>query len=332
MRKPFKVTSQEGTLNGESNELRMRSAGELSDPDFLLKGSIQMNEYADYRTRFDGLKNSVYMDYPVHVQMETFAKCNAACSFCVYPDIERAGELMSMSLIEKVIGDLREIPRSVEFQFSPLGVNEPFLDTRLFTILDLISSQLPNAQITLTSNASPITTATLRKLASYKLGYLWLSVVDYRKDIYEEKMKLPFSRTIERLEAIHEAVSNGELKTKVVVSRLVDGTEHDEKFRSFMNERFPLFEVGLWSYSNWLGATSNRVLDHIPDLPCVHWFEFRMDAKGIVQHCCMDGHSQYPWGNVNKESVLSIYKRYRNLRARVLSRRAVSPCNFCTLR
>ncbi len=279
-------------------------------------------------------KASPFMDYPRHVMFETFAQCNAACSFCVYPDMARQGEQMPMTLIDKIIGDLQQIPREVGFQLSPLAVNEPFLDKRIFGILDKIALKLPNAQLTLTSNASPLTPEVFRKLSNYKLDYLWLSIVDYRKEVYEEKMKLSWDRLLKRLEMIHKAKEEGQFPYRTVVSRLMDHSEHDQKYQAFFKSRFPLFEVALWPYTNWLGKTGNAVTSAIPNLPCSHWFEFRVDAKGIVQHCCMDGHSEYPWGDVNKQSVLEIYNSpdYKKLRRDVFSRREVSPCNTCNLR
>ena len=292
------------------------------------------NVDVDYCLNFEKIKRSTYIDYPTHVAFETFAQCNAACTFCVYPDMERKGKMMPMELIEKIISDLEEIPKHQRFQLSPFAVNEPFLDKRLFTIMDMIAARLPNAGITLTSNAAPINEVNLKRLSQYKLDYLWLSVVDHRKEIYEEKMKLNYNRLIERLNLIHKAKEVGELKTRVVLSRLADNTVEDLAYYNFFKARYPLFEICLWPYADWLGRTKNDKTSTIKALPCNHWFEFRIDANGIVQHCCMDGHSEYPWGDVNKDSILNIYnsERYRNLRTGQLTRLDVEPCNRCNLR
>jgi hypothetical protein len=47
----------------------------------------------------------------------------------------------------------------------------------------------------------------------------------------------------------------------------------------------------------------------------------------------MDGHSEYPWGDVNKNSVLEIYnsEAYLSLRKNIFSRKDVTPCNTCNL-
>lgn len=298
--------------------------------------SIKDLQSADLRYHIENqkLRNSHFLNYPTHVVFETYAKCNATCNFCVYPQMARKGEKMPMELIEKIISDLQQIPREVKFQLSPFGVNEPFLDKRLFTVLDLIRERLPNAQITLTSNASPINQLNLKKLSAYALEYLWLSVVDYRKDIYEEKMQLSYELTMSRLRLIHKAKEDGWFDKRVVLSRLMDHSEHDALYTQFMKTHFPLFEVCLWPYANWLGQTSNELTSSISNIPCSHWFEFRIDVNGMVQHCCMDGHTEYPWGDIRKNSVLEIYNQesYLKLRATTFSRLEVEPCNKCNLR
>ena len=286
-----------------------------------------------YYMDFENKRRSILLDYPSHVVFETFAKCNAKCSFCVYPDMERQGTLMSMDLIKKIISDLQEIPLFHKFQLSPFAVNEPFLDKRMFHILDLIEASLPNANITLTSNASPINETNLRRLAKYKLDYLWLSVIDYRRDVYEDKMKLNYDRLLERLDLIHKAKSEGWFDKRIVLSRLKDDSKHDEAYVRFFKSRYPLFETCLWPYADWLGRTTNAITSTVKPIPCDHWFEFRIDANGIVQHCCMDGHSEYPWGDVNKNSVLEIYnqEKFRSLRLGKKTRLDIEPCNRCNL-
>ncbi|MEI7531962.1 MAG: radical SAM protein [Betaproteobacteria bacterium] len=279
-------------------------------------------------------RKTPYLDYPMHVAFETYAMCNAKCTFCVYPDLERQGEMMSMSLIDKIIADLEEIPKDVGFQLSPFGVNEPFLDKRIFSILEKISTKLPNASITLTSNAIPLNKINLDKLLHFKLGYLWLSVVDHRKEVYEEKMKISYDKMLKNLHMIHNLKETGNFTARVVISRLLDHSENDDHFIAFFKDKFPLFETCLWPYTNWLGKTSNPITSDIADIPCSHWFEFRISSSGLVQHCCMDGHVDFPWGDVNKKSILEIYNQpnYRNLRLNTYSRRTVEPCNSCNLR
>ena len=292
----------------------------------------QDDSLAKYQHAVEALRRSPYMNYPAHVHMETYAKCNAACTFCPYPVLDRKGEKMSDQLIEKIIGDLVEIPASLSFNLSPFKVNEPFLDVRLFDILALINERLPNANITLTSNASPITELNLGALGKVKnLEYLWISFNYHRPFEYERTMALSYARTIERLNMIHLWKAEGRLQTRIVLSRVGDGTAIDNKFCNWVRSRFPLFEFSVFRRGNWLGQVQTKTLD-IPDVGCTRWFDISITATGVVAHCCMDGEAKFPIGNVCLQSVLEIYNSpcYRSLRESTVSRLAVAPCNSCS--
>ena len=275
-------------------------------------------------------KRSPYMDWPAHVHMETLAKCNAACTFCPYPQLDRQGAKMSDELVAKIIGDLQEIPSTLPFQLSPFKVNEPFMDVRLFDILDTVNTKLPNAYITLTTNASPLTPANLEKLKKVpRLGYLWISFNDPRQKEYEKIMDLPFTRTIERLCMLHQSKQSGELPFRVILSRVGDGSVADDEFLHWVKQHYPAFEVSIFPRGGWIGQVDTEGLAPIPDVGCARWFEISITAPGVVAHCCMDGQAKYPIGDVNTHSVLDIYNapEYRALCEQALTRMEVSPCN-----
>lgn len=290
---------------------------------------MQLNAY---QARVERLRRSHHMDYPAHVHMETMAVCNASCNFCPYPSLERKGTVMPLDLIEKIIDDLTAIPRTVPFQLSPFKVNEPFLDKRLFYVLDLCNAKLPHATLTLTTNASPLTEKKVEQLAGVKnLGYLWVSLNDHRPAEYEAVMGLPYARTMDRLEMLARKKAEGKFPIRVVLSRVGDGSAADGEFCHWVRQRFPQFESSVFQRGAWLGQVDTPVAA-VPDVGCTRWFDVSITATGIVAHCCMDGQARWPVGDVNKQHVLEIYNapHYRRLRESTLRRGAVSPCDRCT--
>lgn len=289
-------------------------------------------ELMRYHLRVLAQRNSPYLEYPAHVHLETLAQCNAACNFCPYPTLERKGERMSDALIAKIISDLEDIPKSHKFQLSPFKVNEPFLDTRLFDLLDQFKTRLPNASVTLTSNATPITERTLDRLSKYPdLGYLWISFNDHRKDAYEKVMGLPHERTIERLNLIHRKKAEGSFTIRVVLSRVGDGSNVDREFSEWVRINFPLFEASIFARGEWLGQIDSAASASPPNIGCIRWFDLSITATGIVAHCCMDGKAEHPIGDASKSHLLEIYNHpeYRKLREAALSRLDVDPCRTC---
>jgi tetratricopeptide (TPR) repeat protein len=285
-----------------------------------------------YQDKVDQLRQSPYMDYPAHVHLETMSLCNAACTFCPYPTLERQGTTMPLELIEKVIDDLTAIPPTLPFQLSPFKVNEPFLDKRLFYILDLCNDKLPNACLTLTTNASPLTEKKLDQLAAVKnLGYLWVSLNDHRPEVYEATMKLPWPRTFERLQLLARKQAAGQLPFRVVLSRVGDGSAADAAFCDWVREHFPACEPSVFPRGSWLGQVDTPV-GQVPAVGCTRWFDVSITSTGVVAHCCMDGQAQWPLGDINRQHVLEIYNapHYRRLRQQAVTRAEVEPCNRCT--
>ncbi|MFT7519486.1 MAG: hypothetical protein ACI9MC_001628 [Kiritimatiellia bacterium] len=295
---------------------------------------LQVASDKRYQRNVEVLRAGRYLDYPTQVHMETMARCNARCTFCPSPVLERSGTRMDDALISKIIEDLTDVPRDLPFQVLPFKVNEPFLDVRLFDILDSVNDRLPHAGITLTSNASALTDKKLLQLGRVKnLSKLYISFNDHRKEVYEATMGLPFERTVRRLDALHRAVARGELALAVVLSRVSDTVDGDVSFRAWCADRWPRFRSMVLRRGDWLGQVSIATSD-VPDLGCVRWFEMSITATGTVAHCCMDGQAKWPIGDVREQHVLDIYNEpgFKRLRTQAVTRMGLEPCGTCTFR
>lgn len=293
------------------------------------------NSYLPYRLRIQELSRSVYLDYPFLVQWETLALCSAACSFCPYPVLERQGTRMDDPLMDKIISDLKDIPRHIPFQLAPFKVNEPFLDTRLIPLLRRLNRDLPQASLVLFSNASPLTEEKLLALAEIeKIDSLCISLHEYRPEVYTELMGLPWERTWKRLQTLHRLKAEGRLNFKILLSRVGDSSQHDAAFVYWGKRNFPLFQTLCSPRGEWLNQVEGLepLLPKVPDLGCVRWFELSITATGEVAFCCMDGQAAWPLGNLRQEHALEIYNKphFRRLRAQQLSRLTCDPCRQCT--
>lgn len=286
-----------------------------------------------YQDAFMSFKRGSGLDFPRHVHIETQAICNAACSFCPYPSLERKGEVMPTVLFEKIVEDLSAIPRLHKFQLSPFKVNEPLMEPRIYQFLELIRQKLPNAIVTLTTNASLLSDSHIKRLSMQDLGYLWISFNDHRKDEYQETMRLPYYRTVENLQKLHSAKHNGTFKSSVVLSRVGDGTADDKEFVDWVKAKFPLFETSVFTRGDWMGQVKKKHKSQEPlECGCHRWFELSITATGTVAFCCMDGQAHHPIGDVKTSSVLEIYnsQSYRRLRSQIDNRQDVEFCKDCS--
>jgi hypothetical protein len=293
-------------------------------------GRVQRELFGAYQKNLVALKQSPYLDYPLFVSLETQTVCNAKCSFCPYPGLERLGTKMSDELIDKIISELQDIPSTVPFRFSPFKVSDPFTDPRLFKIIDTINSKLPNASIDLYSNGASLTPARLEALRHIKnFQYLNISLNEHRKTEYEKLMGLKFERTLARLEHLHERLIKGELPFSVVVSKVCD-YKYDEEFRSWVSAKFPGFVVHTHRRSDWIGQVDVKG-QMVPDIGCAMWFSLSITSTGSVAYCCMDGTGEYPIGDASKQHVLDVYNApsFREVREKHMTRIGGSPCGKC---
>jgi len=297
----------------------------------------RMRELVDgYRVYQDGMlekRRSVYMDYPPVVHLETFAKCNASCCFCPYETLDRIGVRMSDALISKIIDDLTAIPASVPFFIAPQKVNEPFLDKRIFDVFAEIAAKLANASLLINTNAAALDDRNITKLSQVtNVARMWISLNDHRAEQYEAVMKLPFDRTLERLDAIHKAKADGRLSFPVQVGRVADGSPADAEFVDWVTRRYPHFSPDLLARGDWAGQTELETAAPMA-IGCQRWFDLSITATGQVALCCMDGRAAHPIGDITETHVLDIYNGagYRALRESGDSRLDLgTPCNTCS--
>ena len=276
-----------------------------------------------------------YVDFPYFVHLETLASCNAACEFCPYVKLERKGTRMPDALIEKVVRELADNPRQLPFLFAPYKVSDPFLEPRLFDIMNLVGAQLPRARIALITNGSPLTAKTLDRLAQYRsIAYLNVSLNSDQADEYERVMNIPFGRTLSRLDELHQGVRERRFAFPVRLTRVAVDRESDARFVAFCRGRFPLFEALIAPRNDWIGEVVTPGANaRIPDAPCHRWFDLSIVATGDVAFCCMDGEARYTKGNAARQNVLEIYNQphLRRLREMLPSRIAApDPCRRCT--
>src|SRR5579872_296302 len=247
-----------------------------------------------YRRILDERRSGLYMDYPYQVSFESLALCNAKCSFCPYPGLDRKGAVMADALIGKILDDCRSIPEELPFNINPYQVSEPFLDTRVFDICKQINDTLPNAWIQIFSNGSPLNSKNLSKLAAVRNMFrLVISLHEMDPQSYERVVGIPYERTIRNVEALHAMKESGGISFPVEISRVGDGSARDREFCEWGRNKFPLFTVYATARTNWIGAVST-IVSPIPQAPCGQWFNLNFLPSGREMFCCVDANGR--WG------------------------------------
>lgn len=288
--------------------------------------------FASYHTGVEELRRSPHMEFPRVIHIETLAVCNAACVFCPYPTMERAGEKMDDDVFEKILDDLAVIPADLPITVCPFKLSDPLLEKRLFKFMAQIWDRLPNAHIHLATNGSALNAGNIAKLSAAQGSLdLHVSLNDHRPAMYEASMKLPFDRTVACLDDLNAAVAAGLFRHPVTVTRVSGEPEVDQEFIAWCVVRFPALAVAVKAAGNWAGDVESRTHDRVLPVGCRSWFELSITATGDVALCCMDSGEVESLGNVREQNALSIYNGERHRRYRqAVSRRDLSPCSKCT--
>ena len=274
-----------------------------------------MNFFEELRTYFS--------EQPNEVSLETQSLCNARCTFCPYPTLERIGTKMPDALIHRLIDEMAEWEHP--FFFSPFKVNEPFLDKRLLPICRRFNERVPKGALRLFTNGSALTDKHVEGVAELKrVVHLWVSLNTHRPVEYAELMGLDFEHTARNLDRLH---AREDFPHPVVVSRV--GPEDD--FGKYVRWRWPRFQVGIIKRDAWIDYT-NPQDDVVPEKPCGRWWELNITASGKAALCCMDAEARYGFGDVNTQTLLEIYNHptVKAWREGMQRKEAGAPCSGCT--
>lgn len=271
---------------------------------------------------------SEFMDYPIEVSVETMALCNASCTFCPYPTLDRKGEKMPDDLLDKLVDEMISWDR--EIYFSPFKLSEPLLDKRVLPLCERINRESDKVVIRIFSNGSALTPANIEGVAKLKrVSFLWISLNSHIPEEYEKLMGLNFEATAKKLDYLHSL----DFPHSVMLSTV---GYPNEDFRRYCYDRWPKFQSIAIKKDAWLGFTDAQVTE-VPDTACSRWFELSITSRGTVSHCCMhDGVDEtYNIGNVHHQSLYDVYNapRWKSRRQALSSRKSLaadSPCSQCT--
>jgi hypothetical protein len=290
-----------------------------------------MTNISEYQDHLAGLYQRC-VDYPATVSIETFVSCNAACTFCPYPQLARRGDRMTDALIDKIINDLTQIPRNHPFEVNLSRVNEPFLDTRIFDIAAKVNNALPQASLIFFSNGTPLNDRNIQRLKDVRsVNRLNISLNEVSAERYQDLMQLPFANTVKALDAVYEA----NLPYPVVVSRVGDHSGRDQAFIDWVTARYPKFLPVVSPRSDWLGLKPDGDSEHaVPEVGCTQWFKLHFLADGREAFCCIDAEGKWGKGDVGTTSALEIYNtpERRAIRLSRVSRlQGGALCSSCPL-
>ena len=217
----------------------------------------------------------------ISTHIETYAYCNRKCSFCFNHDRfpQRSLGIMSESIWKRIIDELSELRFSGKI--SPYYYGEPLLDKRLSSVIAYAREKCPISFIEINTNGDFLTEKRLLDLI--KNGINRILVTNYYSVGIEDRPPSAVMRATKRL--------------------------------IYLAKKYPQFvELRNWydmMLINRCGVIFNKENTRKND-PCLRPLsQLVIDWQGNVILCCNDYYSEYRIGNVEKESILDLWRKAR---------------------
>jgi MoaA/NifB/PqqE/SkfB family radical SAM enzyme len=244
---------------------------------------------------------------PIQLQLETTSTCNAACQFCVYPAAQRWGQLMPMSMYQRIVDEAATIPHIYELCLTGLG--EPTLDPMLEDRV-LYARGRTGIPIGVFTNGVYMTPDRFTGLQTAGLSYVVFSLNAVRPEQHEAQMGLKgkFGTVCANVEfAI--ANRNG---TKVEVRAVASPGAWTRADSQEFVRKWGQVDLGgygqLIAEGNWAG--DNRTVHMPKPSECCHraLTQIYVLADGRVTTCCFDPAGAQVFGDLKHQTIREVYK------------------------
>jgi hypothetical protein len=260
--------------------------------------------------------------------------CNHRCCTCGYGSMRRGRKpdgspqrgYMDMVLFRKIVSELPRGFRRVYLQ----KTGESLLHPRIGEMMSLLKVMRPEYDRAMHTNASVLTPELARTMLE-NLTFISLSIFAFDRETYRRAHAADhFERVMANIAMFHDAWDRMDSPPKVyfdVVRNTHNYELNDEQIFSFLQERFPKFNVGIHFPFNFQGLIKeydNKIFSVIDSerMPsCIHpWDMMAIFWDGLVGYCVGESLEKATLGDLRQQTVMeawngSGYREFRRLAA-----------------
>lgn len=276
--------------------------------------------------------DSLGLDFPSKIQLQTINLCNYACGMCPYPELARTRpkQLLADELYHKLLAELRE--RKREVQLCLMLQNEPLLDRRFVDFVARANEHPFVSRVASVSNGSVLDRETLDRLTSFDRFHLTISVNATERGRYRDV------HGRDRFEAVRALLDGWTGPRHKVVLSCVVSADRPRDFVDFERYWQPLgYPVRMVPMSSRISAKplNRAVLRVVPDFGRCRYPLDTMTilADGRVVLCGQDWMHSACFGNIAEQTLYEIWNgdALSSIRRAVIDGRLrdVSSCAGC---
>ncbi|MBU0792204.1 MAG: radical SAM protein [Gammaproteobacteria bacterium] len=262
------------------------------------------------------------IEFPPIIRIEPSSRCNLKCIHCPVGLGNIKGTDMSMDLFQKIFDELLLKQKSIKVIVLYHG-GEPFLNKHITSML--YKSKQLNVKVKINSNGTIMNKEIINGIINSGLDEIEFSIdgtspqendyirsgCNYNKVIANIKSlcneKANRNSPVPKISIVNGQFWTNEYDNKLAVPKILqtEFEDYDINFRSYYIQRWPDLKVEKFT-----------IYKHQP-ISCMHIYNsITIRADGIVVPCCYDLTSKCILGNINTDSISSIWhnKLYQELR------------------
>ncbi len=313
-----------------------------------------MAEYRQWREENRTyLKDVVPLETPYNIQVEVSSLCNAKCIYCAHSKPDHGGVWqgnMTMELFDKVICDIKEFPQKPKLM-ETFMFGEPLINPLLPEMIARAKKENVVEQIAFTTNGLLFTHDKVDELMKCGgVDIIRISLQGLSADAYYRTcgIKIDFESFVENLKYLYEHKNKCQIRMKIADIALKNEENGERRFEEifgkiadsiFIEHIIPLFKGVDYDL---IDKNINRTVmegregiktDYIHKVCHRPFFKVRVAANGLVTSCCCDTPHDVVYGDINNESLYSIWNGEKHrafLRMQLEGKRFMhSSCKDC---
>jgi radical SAM protein with 4Fe4S-binding SPASM domain len=252
---------------------------------------------------------------------------------CTIDDWERRNGVMSDELFYRITEEIADHSGEVK-RVHLYRDGEPLLDKRLPKRVRMMKDAGVK-EVGISTNCALLDERRTHELIDAGLDSIILSIDSLKKGVYEQIRKpLEFEKVLWNVHRFLKAPRG----TKARIRMIRQDLNYDEwdYFKDYWNKyKQPQDTVDFKLLHNWGGQLKGHESDFTNGSPCVAlWSLMCIFADGKVPMCNVDYNNKYPLGDVNIQSIQSLWHsraQYERRRFHLNGRRSeISLCTNCT--
>lgn len=279
------------------------------------------------------------MDFPKYIQLETISLCNANCPMCSLKhitDVNRKQRIMSDKLFNKISYELQQNKNKLE-KVIVQGLGEPLLDKKIFNRIKQLKS-IEIKEVSLSTNGSLLNNENIALLLDSGIDSVDLSIDALNKDTFEAiRIGLNRDEVYKNINNLinERDISDSNLRIRIRTTIQDINLNEINKLYDYWKKRLSIKDIiyGKYVYG-WNEEYDNKdkcnkIEKNLLNVFCNYLNEsMYIQSDGIVPLCCKDSFVRYKLGDVNKQSIQSIWnsKRVNDMRE---NQKSIDLCKDC---